>query len=305
MIDTFLHAFTTNNREALKSVLADDVQINFSTIGTHQGLENVCNALAWNENYMIHTVTVTNVMSYKENGSTVTALIAHHMIANERGPELYPLCFGGKYVFTTDDKTGKITKVDYAQEYQVENTLYIRHWNLATRISNLAAVDCFDLDKAYDAAVAISDPEQVAIALSYLFFWAVDKKDMGMIRKLAAENLHMIRMKTMSYGKFETSGIENVEQFIDESKAYYSMDQYSISVNNVASTDDKIIVNTSHLIPYRLGTKKLNVNTKYHAFFDEDIIITFTKTDNGFRIEDVTMKKIVDIRSHGFEIKHL
>jgi hypothetical protein len=54
------------------------------------------------------------------------------------------------------------------------------------------------------------------------------------------------------------------------------------------------------LIPYRLGTKKLNSSTKYNAYYDEDIIIRFK--DN--KIADVEIKKIADFSPVAFDIRH-
>lgn len=304
VIDAFLTSYVKNDWQGLSSALAEDIQIQYSTVGNHTGLGDVRDALKWKESYNVHTVTTTNVLSYIEGEHTVVGLIAHHLIGNEAGSEFYPLCFGGKYVFTLDNSTGKISRICYAQEYQVENTLYIRDWKLAGNNPDLSAVAGFYLLKARDAAAAGSNPQEAVKELSKVFFWAMDTNNLAFAKELVTSNIHALRYKTMSYGKIETSGADELEQFIKDCRAYYAMDQYSIAIRSVDERDGALVVNASHLVPHRTGTKKLNVNTKYHSFFDEDIQITFIAEGGAWRIQDLSMKKIVDVHYNGFDILH-
>jgi hypothetical protein len=287
MIDQFLSAFLRNDCADIASVLDDNISIDFSTVGKHQGKKDVLKALEW-KSFEIHTITVTNELSYLlENGYKKVALIAHFMAGFERGPQLYPVCFGGKFVFTL--YKNKILKITYVQEYQAENTLFIKEWKLAKRISNLSSLD-FDLNQ-----ILAKNPDKKTLVK--VFFWALDGKDMDILQAISDSNLHISRLRTMSYGpKFEANSFDTLEHFIDESKNYYSMDQYSLTIRN----EDENSVTASHLIPYRLGTKKLNSSTKYNAYYDEDIIVRFK--DN--KIADVEIKKITDFSPVAFDIRH-
>jgi len=68
VIDQFLSAFLRNNCADIASVLDDNISIDFSTVGKHQGKKDVLKALEW-KSFEIHTITVTNELSYLlENG---------------------------------------------------------------------------------------------------------------------------------------------------------------------------------------------------------------------------------------------
>jgi hypothetical protein len=305
IIDRYLNSWLKNNLRLNDEILDDNISIHYSTIGDYQEKQSVLNALAWDADYAISTTTITNCMEYTDAAGIHAALIAHHMIANEKGPYLFPLCFGGKYVFLLERDGSRIKSVSYAQEYQAENTLYIKNWHLADRISDLGFISDFQIEKYVDDAYRKSDCREIAADLSKAFFWALDAQNFGILNQLTSKDIHIKRLKTMSYGAFEIYNQSQLPKFIQESKNYYSMDQYSFTIRGTEETKNSIVVHTSHLIPYRLGTKKLNTNTKYHSFYDEDIDITFIKDGNKYVITDINMKKIVDVHYNGFEVLHL
>lgn len=304
VIRAFLTAYVKNDRDVLARTLDENVELNYSTIGVHHGREAALRALAWQEDYNVHTVTVTNQLPYSDGERDVVGLIAHHLIGNERGSELFPLVFGGKYVFTLCRKTGRLLRICYAQEYQAENTLYIRHWRLAGHEGAYSAIEDFDPRRALAGLEDAPLAEQAA-AVCKAFFWAADTGNTELVRALADPEIHALRYKTMSYGSFESSGADALSDFFAQCRAYYAMDQYSFAIRGVEEREDSVVLTASHLIPHRTGTKKLNVNTKYHSFFDEDITVSMKRTPQGLRILDVTMKKIADVHYNGFELLEL
>lgn len=299
IIDLFMSAYLKGDMHSIDDILADDIEIHYSTIGDYYGKEEVRKALLLTDHYDIHTTTITNEMSYIDGQYEVFGMIGHHLIGNEQGSEFYPLCFGGKYVFVFQHSL--IEKIYYSQEYQVENTIYIKNWKLASHYSNLEKVKGFDLMKV----CSHKQDEKTDIAqLVKAFFWAFDACDMDCISQIVSDDIFLQRQKTMAYGTMECHGLDHVSAFIQENKDYYSMDQFSITIRSITPLEDGYIVKGSHLIPHRVGTKKLNVHTKYSSFFDEDFIIDIKLTDGKYKISRIIFTKIVDVHLNGFEVLH-
>lgn len=304
IVNKYLVAYLDNDKNTLEKIVDQNIKAVYSTIGKIKGKKELIEKLYWKEEYDIRTVTTTNVMSYYDNGYIIIGLIAHHLIANERNRQFYPLSFGGKYVFKLNKSDAKIEDVYYAQEYQVENTMYIKSWEFAKRIPDLAAIHCFDLQKMLTQADNKSLEERLR-EYTYIYFWALDTRNEEVLRQMSKDDLHMLRYKTMSYGKFEFKGIEGLSNFIDENRNYYMQDNFSITIRKVLYNEDKIIVKASHLLPSRTGTKKLNINTKYHTFYDEEIFVTFEKEADTYKVADVAMEKLADVQLNGYKLLRL
>ena len=302
LIEQFLIAYTKNQLSKIIDILDENITIHYSTIGFHSGINNVLNILKFNQLFDINTVTISNEISYNDNEIDNFYLIVHHLLANESESELYPLCFGGKYVFKINTVTNKIIEINYSQEYQVENTLYIKDWNFAKKVSDLSIIaSSFDINRAYSSIMKTNDINKIASDLVKLFCLALDSNNIDFINQIVTDDVHLVRPKTMSYGQFEALNKSEIPQFINDTKEYYSMDQYSITINHIQNKEN-ITLNLSHLIPHRTGTKKLNVNTKYHSSFDEDITITLINNNNKLLIKEFICNKITDIHYNGFNL---
>lgn len=303
VVDKYLVAYIDNDAAGITAVIADDAVIDYSTIGKKNGKSEITKALSWKETYDIRTVTTSNVMSYADGDNIVIALMAHFLIADEWKKYLYPLSFGGKFVFKIDATSSLIREIVYVQEYQVENTLYIRDWKLASRVADLSATKLFDLDKKMEE-IQTEEGVQKFEDLVKVFFWAFDQQDYTVLRSMASDNIHLLRYKTYSYGQFETTGIDNINLFIEQNREYYAQDNFAITIRNIEKDGDDVIVTASHLLPQRTGTKKLNVNTKYHSFYDEDITIRFILIDGSYQISDISMVKMADVQYNGYKLLH-
>jgi hypothetical protein len=225
--------------------------------------------------------------------------MAHHLVADEQGPTLFPFLFGGKYVFTIDTLANQITYISFVLEYQAENAFYVKGlWKLSNGYNDYSPLVHFNTAKALHAFNLLSDRHEKLKAKADLFFWCLDVNDYETLKQLTADAFHIVRYRTMAAGKFE--GDKNtIQDFIKESHDYYALDQYSVAFRNITVQNGKTVLVGQHLTPHRTGTKKLTVNTKYHSFFDEDVFITFDAED---KIENVDIKKAVDVHYNGFDI---
>lgn len=296
MINTFLTAFTENKLSTITDILDDDILFCSSILPEIHGCKKLIKQLSWNQKFDVMHVTVTNRMSDLSPDSYQEALTAHHLVSYEQYNQMYPLVFGGKYLFEINPDTQKITKVSFVLEYQAENTIYLKDlWNLSNGFNDYSILNDFHFDQIYANALKHRNIQD----LISLLFWALDTSDIHHLNTLCDDKFQIARDQSVGHSRF-TSTLSDLDQYIQETLQYYAMDQHSIRVNSISENDGVITVYAQHLTPHRLGTKKLNSATKYHSFFDEDITVTLNSSDLKFL--SIDMKKAADVFYNGFEI---
>ncbi|MGG5318545.1 hypothetical protein [Enterococcus sp. AZ072] len=296
IINNFLIAYTNNDSEGMQKLLSSDVSINYSNLGSAKGIEAVLRALCFEENFDVFTVNTTGIMTYTLNDKFVEALTVHHMVADEKFNTLYPLVFGGKYVFIIDRLSNKIEEISFVLEYQAENTSYmINKWNFSTGKNNYKGLNKFSLKSYLNSLRFEMHLDNKAKDYSKILFWCLDTGEVDILREIVTKDFLIQRDKSVGEEIF-SGAPDSLDQYISETRAYFDLDQNSIALKEVHLIDSGLIVEGQHLTSHRLGTKKLNSLTKYHTFFDEDVSIELTKTnDCDLRIRKVQMKKAADV----------
>jgi hypothetical protein len=297
--DRFLVAYVKNQTSVMEELLAENCKMHFSNLGDVYGKSDILRSLSWEETFDVRTVTATNYLEYTKDGFGYVTLMAHHLVAYEDISELFPFCFGGKYVFLIDPDN-KIQEISFVLEYQTENTALVKgKWKLSNGLNQYDTLSCFDFSLMQQ--VIAKEPKADRLSdYTKLFFYCMDTGNQNVLTALIDPSLHILRPKTMGGGIIEGTA-ETFGTFLDESRSYYHFDQYSIAVDHQEEKDGKTVLYAQHLTPQRLGTKKLNPANKYHSFFDEDIEITFSEAE---RIQDITFSKVTDIHYNGFDILH-
>lgn len=295
IINNFLTAYTNNCLDSISELLDEQVIYQSTNIGVLKGVDQIIQKLRFHQDFDLSRVTITNRLSYTENNTYVEGLIAHHLVSYEKNNELFPLVFGGKYAFHVNMDTRKITKISFVLEYQAENTIYVKGlWKQSNGRNDYADFSDFNTHTILENSIKSKDIR----SLVNLFFWALDTKEMDILKALADPSFSIERDQSVGHDKF-TSNIENIEEYIDATKDYFSLDQNSIRINSIEE-GSTVVVNAQHLTPHRLGTKKLNSLTKYHSFFDEDICIVLNA--NTLKFISVQMKKAADVYYNGISL---
>lgn len=296
IINNFLTAYTDNRLNSIQDLLDEHVIYQSTNVGTLTGKMQVIQKLKWNHNFDIATVTTTNRLSYTGNDTYIEGLIAHHLVSYEKNNELFPLVFGGKYVFHVNLHTYKIMKICFVLEYQAENTIYVKGlWKQSNGWNDYTCLLDFNTRFILDNSRKSRDIH----SLVNLFFWALDTAEIDILKALTAPSFTITRDKSVGHDKF-VSGIENIEEFITATNKYFSLNQNSIRINSINESTAAVSISVQHLTPHRLGTKKLNSLTKYHSFFDEDISVVLDL--NTLKLISVEMKKAADVCYNGFSI---
>lgn len=295
IVQKFLVAYTDSNLSSIPDILSDDIEINYSNISSAKGKDNVTDVLKWDYNFDVKRVTTTNVLSYTKDHYEYTGLIAHHLVSFEKNNEMFPLVFGGKYVFKVDLHTNVIDKIAFVLEYQAENTIYVKDkWKLSTGQNDYSLLSEFDTITVLQNAVKKKDMAGIV----NLFFWCLDTNDLEILDKLCSDDFIISRDKSVGHGRFSSDKRE-LNKFIENTNQYYALNQNSIRINEI-NDGDSITVTAQRLTPHRLGTKKLNSTTKYHSFFDEDISLIINS--QTLKIESVDMKKAADVFYNGIKL---
>lgn len=295
MVQKFLIAYTENNLTGIRDLLSDDIEINYSNIPPARGVENVVSVLKWEDQYDVKRVTTTNYLSYTADHCEYIGLIAHHLVSFERNNEMFPLVFGGKYVFKINLDTGVIEKISFVLEYQAENTIYVKgRWRLSNGQNDYSLLSEFDTITVLHNALAKRDIHSIV----NLFFWCLDTNDSEILDRLCSDKFTISRDKSVGHNRFRADK-SNLYEFISETNHYFALNQNSIRINEV-NCCDSVTVSAQRLTPHRLGTKKLNSTTKYHSFFDEDISLILN--NQSLQIESADMQKAADVFYNGFQL---
>lgn len=295
IVQKFLVAYTDNNLASIPDILADDIEINYSNISSAKGKNNVTDVLKWDYNFDVTRVTTTNVLSYTKDHYEYIGLIAHHLVSFEKNNEMFPLVFGGKYVFKVNLHTNVIDKIAFVLEYQSENTIYVKgKWKLSTGQNDYSLLSEFDTITVLQNAMKEKDLHSIV----NLFFWCLDTGDFDILDKLCSEKFTVSRDKSVGHDRF-TSDKKSLNKFMENTNQYYALNQNSIRINKI-NYGDFISVTAQRLTPHRLGTKKLNSTTKYHSFFDEDISLIINS--QSLKLESADMKKAADVYYNGIKL---
>ena len=299
LIDNFLIAYITNDISECSRYLSDSISIQYSNIGYRTGKQQVLEALKWNEDFDVKHITTTNTLSYQTKNKTVTGLIAHHMVSYEKNNEMFPFIFGGKYVFITDTTDNLIEKINFVLEYQGENTIYMKgKWNFTESDIVYSALKPFNFSELYSHITCLITSEERIKQLCSLFFWLLDIGDLNTISQLISDDFTISREPYVGHTNFSANK-DNLKSFIQATKNYYNLNQYSICFNNIYTDANDTVLDAAHLTPHRLGTKKRSYLTKYHSFFDEDVVIRLNAKE---KIKSVIFTKSADVHYNGFQL---
>lgn len=298
LIDNFLISYITNNMPLCSDCLSDSISVQYSNIGQKEGRQQVIDALKWDEDFDVQTVTTTNAISYQNGNRSVTGLMAHHMLSYEKNNEMFPFVFGGKYVFTVNTEENAIENITFVLEYQGENTIYMKDkWKFAGDVVDYQLIKrYFSFDELYKNINCMSDRDERLRQLCSMFFWLLDIGDTEALSPLISDDFTISREPYVGNTVFSADK-DGLASFIQCTKSYYQLNQYSICFNQIYTEAEDTVLDASHLTPHRLGTKKLNYLTKYHSFFDEDVTVHVNPEG---KIKSVVFKRSADVHYNGF-----
>ncbi|MBQ9328878.1 MAG: hypothetical protein IJ225_10145 [Solobacterium sp.] len=300
-IQNYLKAFSSGSTEQYRNLLKEDVHIVYSSLGEFNGIEEAIAHVTIPEEFDDFTITMLNTISYPDGTDRVVSTIAQHMNYYEDVPYLYPVVYGGQYVFVVDSEDDRIRSITFQLDYQGENTYYLKHWNLSNGHNDYAAVKAvFSAERAYEEIMnrTISEEEK-AKQLSRLYLTVWNTRDVSFIQKMSAPEVTFSREKTYSNGTLNGT-LESLESYIKSVDDYYDLNEWGARINAAVKNEDGTIsVEFQLLSPYRLGTKKLNSSNKFSSFYDEAGYIVF---NSNWQVTSFSSAKVAEIYMNGFDV---
>ncbi|MDE7286887.1 MAG: hypothetical protein K2N55_08630, partial [Lachnospiraceae bacterium] len=266
--------------------LDENIEIDYSTVGIHRGKKDVISALRLPQDFNVHTITITNIESMEAEDRIICNAIVHHLTGYEEKGVLYPFLFGGKYSFVVEGSSSKIMKIKFDLEYEYGNTCYVKgqwkHFDFHSgdrRIQN-------STDTVYGRKKDMSTPQYAVNC----FFWAMDTLDDDLVKNVITKDFTWNNVDNDT-----TIQMADFKKFIREDKAWNDMQQYSYRTEVVAWDRNECRMKLNHLQPYKTGNKHLCNTTRYHQFFNEDMIITCISENGQWKVKQVDIEAKVNV----------
>jgi hypothetical protein len=130
----FIDCLRTEQLDELQTLLTDDCIGDFSTVGHHEGKQDIANALRWPGPQMdIRRKTIWNFIMRSHGDTAQQYAYTQSVYAQEDENDVYPFVFGGHFCMTYKKINGvwKISQIKYDLTHESGNNLYVRGaWKL-------------------------------------------------------------------------------------------------------------------------------------------------------------------------------
>lgn len=303
IVEQFMEAFTKGELDSCRDCFSEEVRINYSTVGVHTGITAIIKALEVGRDFDIHYTTIANVMEY-ENGETAVVMAkGHHLLAYREDSFLYPLLFGGKYEFSFNKNTKKITEIKFYLEYEFGNTYVMKNrwgWNMYEETKDLKT----SINGGYQqyTPVSLENEEAVIQNTLYQLMWDFDNEEYDHCLKRVTDDIY-VRVKV-----FEEVGPSKEyyqkEEFVKLMKDYFAYEdqpQISLYFENIAITDDTAIVHIKRYNPGKVVNKHVDVSTIHKLFFNMRFVLRMVKRGGAWLVSETDITPINDVDALGFD----
>lgn len=289
----YLKALLYGAEENIVKYMMQDTMLHMNML-KKASVANFPSSMKLTEDFQIRISTITNSMVIEAENRSILFATVHHLIAIDEKQQLYPFLFGGKYRFVMNRENKKIEEVWFDLEYVSGNTWLIKDkWiPLAKTRSNLP-----------NEELMAGGGETIAGAI-FRFLWGLDTCNGALAREFSATDIYIERagVDGDSYG---CSGIESLEDFMAEDKAYYSQNQYSIHIDTIEmSGENSATVTAYHLYPANTGNKHLGSHNKYTQFYNEMITLELER-ELSWKIKKIEFRRKENPVPYGYEVLEL
>ena len=238
-----MKAYNLGELDDYKDAFADDVKINYSTIGKHEGVEDVLKALKIDDDFDVHYATVSDVMEFENETEDLILAKGHHYVAYRDGAFLYPFLWGGKYEFGVDKSSGKISHIDFYLEYEFGNTYLAKSkwgWKLYEETKDLKTAIVGDY-KRYREKPYQSEKEKIEKTI-FKFFWDFDNMDYDACLRGVTDDVYIrVRLFEEQGPAKEYYKKDEFRQLMDANLAYEDQTQFSIFFDDIEIDGEEVV----------------------------------------------------------------
>lgn len=308
LLKSFFDNYITNKLEA--NQFSDHIEIDYSTLGKHKGIEDVLNALRLNGEYQYRYNIVSNEIDYLYDQYQVHICNAFHFLIKEKGSynvesatssikgEIYPFVYGGKYKFyIRNDKIEKICfhlDAEFGNTYQAKKE---RNWKLFEETKNEFQVK---LDKHSNSQL-LTEKDRIAHCISCLFLLADTSSTDNVNDYITEDAVYSFRDSTyagMGVGEDDRK-IISISEFIKTNKDREDQNHHSYHMVDLSIDSNKAVALLDMFEPTKLGYKHLDAVTVYQPYYNERVTVRLEK-EKEWKISEIDSKAISKFKIIGY-----
>ena len=286
IINNFLTGYVQNRPELYRDILAEDISIEYSTIGTHSGREDVLRALNTQGDYACRYNVTSNRIAYEKDGDSIVILNAFHFFVRVIKNEYLPLILGGKYKFTL--RENQIRSVVFVLEAEAGNT-YLAKTKWGYRLFE-ETKDIFSVRLDSVAPSYASDADAIRDTV-YRLMLITDNGQSDFLSDVAEKDaLCFLPSSTYpdQYGPEVSGKGMPVQDFVFQNKQMESQNHHSMRITRVDAAADSAVVTAEMFEPTRLGFKHFDALSVYKPYYNERWEFRLAKKDGRWKV--CTMK---------------
>lgn len=294
LFEDFVIALETDSSDRLKTILAENAMIDFSTVGRHQGVDNIVSALKWqgkpHDNY---TIRITNFSVHEKDQQFFQSAYIQALVSYEAKGFMHAFLYGGHFANNIVVENGRplFKSLRFDLDYVDGNTSFVENW------WNLIQYEYFEGQKLrscvigeYDSpwrlgdAVLRGDENNIKDTF-YHYAFALDTGDFDDLRTTYTNDVSA----SMPHGVF--SGERDFTAYFK----YVRLKEPTFS-HAVVFQSLNIEKNVAHAVllrtePNRRGTRFLHKGNRDCVFFSASYQEVFVKKNNKWFIQKVVYQQ--------------
>ena len=297
MVKDYLNHFVNNTLCELES-LSNNVVIDYSTVGKHEGKSEVVKTLKTDGNFAHRYNLLSNIIQYQQQDKNIVIANVFHYFVKVVKNQYSPLIIGGKYKFVICHDL--IEKVLFDLEAEMGNTYLAKKewgWKLFEETKDIRRV------KLDDDSYVSTDKEAVEDCLKR-FFLITDTQQIEFLDQYVSEDSVCILATTTYSEQFGAdeclnSGI-SIEEFINSNKSKEDQNHHSFKICDLKIDGNKAKVVIDMLEPTNLGFKHFDALSVYKPYYNEEWNIELVKEER-WRIKKLTNRPISKFQTIGYD----
>lgn len=291
LVNQFFDSYIMCEQDALNNCLHNNVAISYSTLGYHEGKNEVIKLLTNQEDFTYRYNIVSNIINYSIENYEIVICNAFHFLIKEVSSynvtsatssvngEVYPIVYGGKYKFKIQN--GKISSIKFDLEAQMGNTYWAKKnwgWLLYDETCKNPKNVLLDEKRLYKN---MNEQDQIQMRINEMML-LVDNRQKSLFNDYVTDDaIYSYRDATrQGMGVSEDTRVRvSIQDLINHvnDKEHQSHHSYRLIELNVEGNKAEAILEMFE--PTKLGYKHLYSNNVYQPYYNEQWRIKLIKKD--------------------------
>lgn len=270
IFEQFICALESFEPENIRTIVTENVQADFSTIGSYDNVEDLIQALKWKGPVM--NVSRQHIMNFVcRTCGEKAQQSAYVMVLTgiDDGKFLYSFEYGGKFVnsYIMTEDGWKISSIKYDLDWEKGNTAFAKGWKLLDYklYAGHRALICSEFDSPWSVISVndeeLTDEEQI-IENMFKYSFGLDNCDFSLHHTSYTDDVVFY-----AGDKVMEAGARNlINNFKNTAHKEHAL-EHAIKIVDVQINGDEAILYGYRVEPHRLGSKNLNRDTMHQSFY--------------------------------------